>query len=81
MARGHSNTNLKPGKNLRIPLSYRPIALTSCLYKTMERMVNAHLIYQKKNRSGEEPMYSSVSEWFPQRTMHPRQYHLTGKQN
>ncbi|GFW74641.1 putative RNA-directed DNA polymerase from transposon X-element [Trichonephila clavipes] len=30
---------------------------------------------------GEEPMYSSISEWFPQRTMHPRQYHLTGNQN
>ncbi|GFV45512.1 putative RNA-directed DNA polymerase from transposon X-element [Trichonephila clavipes] len=23
-------------------------------------------------------MYSSISEWFPQRTMHPRQYHLAG---
>ncbi|GFT29384.1 putative RNA-directed DNA polymerase from transposon X-element [Trichonephila clavipes] len=68
---------LKPGKDPKHPLSYRPIALTSCLGKTMERMVNVRLIYQlEKNRC--IPLFS---EWFPQRTIHPRQYHLAGKQN
>uniref|UniRef100_A0A293LMC9 RNA-directed DNA polymerase from transposon X-element n=1 Tax=Ornithodoros erraticus TaxID=265619 RepID=A0A293LMC9_ORNER len=36
---------LKPGKDSSIPTSYRPIALTSCLGKTFERMVNNRLTH------------------------------------
>ena len=35
----------KPNKDLSDPTNYRPIALTSCLCKTMERMVNDRLIW------------------------------------
>jgi hypothetical protein len=35
----------KPDKDHSNPLNYRPIALTSCVCKTMERMVNARLIW------------------------------------
>ncbi|GBM61871.1 hypothetical protein AVEN_239142-1 [Araneus ventricosus] len=37
---------LKPGKNSSNPLNYRPIALTSCLFRTLERMVNVRLIFE-----------------------------------
>ncbi|GFW07739.1 putative RNA-directed DNA polymerase from transposon X-element [Trichonephila clavipes] len=36
---------LKPGKVATDPLSYRPIALTSCFCKTFERMINTRLVY------------------------------------
>lgn len=35
----------KPGKDLKDPGNYRPIALTSCICKTMERMVNDRLVW------------------------------------
>ena len=35
----------KPGKDSSNPCNYRPIALTSCLCKTMERMVNQRLVW------------------------------------
>ncbi|GBL86726.1 hypothetical protein AVEN_76036-1 [Araneus ventricosus] len=41
----------KVGKDPQNPSNYRPIALTSCLCKLMERMVNKRLVYilEKKN--------------------------------
>ena len=40
----------KPGKDHFNHLKYRPIALTSCICKTVERMVNEHLVwYLEKN--------------------------------
>ncbi len=35
----------KPGKDHSDPTNYRPIALTSCICKTMERMVNDRLVW------------------------------------
>jgi hypothetical protein len=35
----------KPGKDPSMPNNYRPIALTSCLCKTMERMINCRLVW------------------------------------
>ena len=35
----------KPGKDHFNPLNYRPIALTSCTCKTVERMVNERLVW------------------------------------
>ena len=40
----------KPGKDHFNPLNYRPIALTSCICKTVERMDNERLVwYLEKN--------------------------------
>ena len=41
----------KPGKDSSIPSNYRPIALTSCLCKTMERMVNGRLVHFLESRN------------------------------
>jgi len=36
---------LKPAKDASDPNNYRPIALTSCMCKVMERMVNNRLVW------------------------------------
>jgi len=41
----------KPGKDKTDPLSYRPTALTRCICKVMERMINNRLVwYLEKNK-------------------------------
>ena len=41
----------KPGKDSSNPANYRPIALTSCICKTLERMVNDRLVwFLEKNK-------------------------------
>ena len=41
----------KPGKNPKDPNNYRPIALTSCVCKTMERMINDCLVWYLESSS------------------------------
>ena len=39
----------KPGQDRMNPNNYRPIALTSCICKTMERMINERLMWYLEN--------------------------------
>ena len=41
----------KPGKDSNDPNNYRPIALTSCVCKTMERMINDRLVWYLESSS------------------------------
>ena len=41
----------KPGKNSKDPNNYRPIAFTSCVCKTMERMINDRLVWYLESSS------------------------------
>ncbi|GFN90605.1 RNA-directed DNA polymerase from mobile element jockey [Plakobranchus ocellatus] len=41
----------KPGKDPSDPSNYRPTALTSCLCKTLERMVNDRLVHVLESRN------------------------------
>src|SRR5208282_2821711 len=40
----------KPGKNATSSDNYRPIALTSCVCKTFERMINERLVWYLENK-------------------------------
>ena len=48
----------KPGKDNTDPTNYRPIALTSCLCKTLERMINARLVYFLESNNLINPLQS-----------------------
>ena len=39
----------KPGKHHAEPTNYRPIALSSCLCKTLERMINKRLVWYSES--------------------------------
>ncbi|GBM79038.1 putative RNA-directed DNA polymerase from transposon BS [Araneus ventricosus] len=49
---------LKPGKDSTDPLNYRPIALTNCMCKTLERMVNSRLVYELEKHECISPLQS-----------------------
>ncbi|GBN15929.1 putative RNA-directed DNA polymerase from transposon X-element [Araneus ventricosus] len=49
---------LKPGKDPSNPLNYRPIALTNCLCKLMEKMVNRRLVYYLEHNKILSPFQS-----------------------
>ncbi|XP_076042207.1 uncharacterized protein LOC143026095 [Oratosquilla oratoria] len=58
---------LKPGKESKFPINYRPIALTSCISKLMEKMVNERLMwyletkgYISPTQCGFQRMYSTT---------------------
>ncbi|GBN77000.1 hypothetical protein AVEN_19543-1 [Araneus ventricosus] len=48
----------KPGKDPSNPLNYRPIALTNCLCKLMEKMVNRRLVYYLEHNEVLSPFQS-----------------------
>ena len=48
----------KPGKDHTEPTNYRPIALTSCLCKTLERMINKRLVWYLESNDLISPIQS-----------------------
>ena len=48
----------KPGKDHSEPTNYRPIALTSCLCKTLERMINKRLVWYLESNDLISPIQS-----------------------
>ena len=50
----------KPGKDHAEPTNYRPTALTSCLCKTLERMINKRLVWYLESND----LISSIQSGF-----------------
>ena len=48
----------KPGKDHTEPTNYRSIALTSCLFKTLERMINTPLVWYLESNNLISPVQS-----------------------
>jgi len=48
----------KPGKDNADPTNYRPISLTSCVCKTMERMINSRLVWYLESNNLISPFQS-----------------------
>ena len=48
----------KPGKDHTEPNNYRPIALTSCLCKTLERMINVRPVWYLESNNFISPVQS-----------------------
>ena len=48
----------KPGKDNADPSNYRPISLTSCVCKTMERMINSRLVWYLESNNLISPFQS-----------------------
>ncbi|GBN44998.1 putative RNA-directed DNA polymerase from transposon BS, partial [Araneus ventricosus] len=53
---------LKPGKDSSNPCNYRPIALTNCICKILEKMVNKRLIYYLENNNFFSPFQSGFRQ-------------------
>ena len=50
----------KPGKDSKNLSNYRPISLTSCLCKTMERIINTRLVWFLEKKQ----YFNTMSQWF-----------------
>ena len=50
----------KPGKGHTEPTNYCPIALTSCLCKTLERMINTRLVWYLESNNLISPVQSGL---------------------
>ena len=55
---------LKPGKDGTTPTSYRPISLTSCLCKTMERIINLRLKFHLESRKFLAPQQAGFRQCY-----------------
>jgi len=54
---------LKPGKEESDPVSYRPVALTSCICKIMKRMVNEKVVWYLEKNKLLTPVQCGFRKW------------------